>query len=78
LTAGVVPTGRPEDVGLSSDRLQRIAQVMQRYIDTRQITGGVTAVSRKGRIAHFEAHGLMDLEAKTPMRKDAIFGMALM
>jgi CubicO group peptidase (beta-lactamase class C family) len=78
LTAGVVPTGKPEDVGLSSDRLQRIAQVMQRYIDTRQITGGVTAVSRKGRIAHFEAHGLMDLEAKTPMRKDAIFRMASM
>jgi CubicO group peptidase (beta-lactamase class C family) len=78
LTAGVVPTGKPEDVGLSSDRLQRIAQVMQRYIDTRQITGGVTVVSRKGRIAHFEAHGLMDVEAKTPMRKDAIFRMASM
>src|SRR5471030_2664953 len=35
-------------------------------------------VSRKGRIAHFEAQGLMDLEAKTPMRKDAIFHMASM
>jgi CubicO group peptidase (beta-lactamase class C family) len=78
LTAGVVPTGRPEDVGLSSDRLQRIAQVMQRYIDARQITGGVTVVSRKGRIAYFEAHGLMDVEAKTPMRKEAIFRMASM
>jgi CubicO group peptidase (beta-lactamase class C family) len=78
LTAGAVPTGKPEDVGLSSDRLQRIAQVMQRYIDTRQVTGGVTVVSRKGRIAHFEAHGLMDVEARTPMRKDSIFRMASM
>jgi CubicO group peptidase (beta-lactamase class C family) len=35
-------------------------------------------VSRKGRIAHFEAHGLMDVEARTPMRKDSIFRMASM
>ena len=35
-------------------------------------------VSRKGRVAHFEAQGLMDIDAKTPMRKDAIFRMASM
>ena len=33
LTAGVVPNGRPEDVGLSSERLQRVTQLIQRYID---------------------------------------------
>ncbi len=35
-------------------------------------------VSRRGRVAHFEAQGQMDLEAKTPMRKDAIFRIASM
>ena len=35
-------------------------------------------VSRRGKVAHFEAQGLMDLEAKTPMRKDAIFRIASM
>ncbi|MEP6919344.1 MAG: serine hydrolase domain-containing protein, partial [Acidobacteriota bacterium] len=78
LTAATVPGGKPEDVGLSSDRLQRVNEVVKTYIDSGQISGAVTMVSRKGQIAHFEAQGLMDIEAKTPMRKDAIFRMASM
>ena len=78
LTAATVPSGKPEDVGMSSDRLQRVNEVIKTYIDAHQISGAVTMVSRKGRIAHFEAQGLMDIDAKTPMRKDAIFRMASM
>lgn len=78
LTAGALPPAKPEDVGLSSERLQRINQLVQRYVDAGQVTGAITMVSRKGQVAHFEAQGLMDLEAKTPMRKDAIFRMASM
>jgi CubicO group peptidase (beta-lactamase class C family) len=78
LTAAALPSGKPEDVGFSSERLQRINQLVQRYIDSGQITGAVTVVSRRGRVALFEAQGLMDLESKTPMRKDAIFRMASM
>jgi CubicO group peptidase (beta-lactamase class C family) len=69
---------KPEDVGFSPERLQRINQFVQRYIDAKEVTGAVTMVARKGKIAHFEAQGLMDVEAKTPMRKDAIFRMASM
>jgi CubicO group peptidase (beta-lactamase class C family) len=78
LFLAVVPVGKPEDVGLSTERLQRINQVIQRAMDAKSISGAVTVVSRKGRLAHFEAQGSMDLEAKTPMRKDAIFRMASM
>jgi CubicO group peptidase (beta-lactamase class C family) len=78
LTAATLPNGKPEEVGLSSERLQRINDVIKTYIDSGQITGAVTMVSRKGRIAHFEAQGLMDLESRAPMRKDAIFRMASM
>lgn len=78
LTAGALPPGRPEDVGLSSERLQRINQLVQRAIDHGRVTGAITMVSRKGQVAHFAAQGQMDLEAKTPMRKDAIFRMASM
>ena len=78
LTAGVVSNGKPEDVGLSSERLQRINESVQRYIDSGQVTGAVTVVARRGKVAHFEAQGLMDLESKTPMRRDAIFRMASM
>ena len=78
LTAAGLPVGKPEDVGLSSERLQRINDVVKTYIEAGQITGAVTMVSRKGRVAHFEAQGMMDLEAKATMRKDAIFRMASM
>jgi CubicO group peptidase (beta-lactamase class C family) len=67
------PTVRPEDVGLSSDRLKRVTELMQRLIDAKTFSGAVTLVARNGRIAHFEAQGLMDLESKKPMPKDAIF-----
>jgi CubicO group peptidase (beta-lactamase class C family) len=76
--AGSVPAGKPEEVGMSSERLQRIHEAMQRHIDAREVSGAVTLVSRRGRIAHFEAHGLMDLESKKPMAKDAIFRLASM
>ncbi len=78
LSVAAVPTGKPEDVGLSSERLQRINQVIQRYIDAKDIAGAVTVVSRRGRVAHFEAQGMMDIEHTVPMRRDAIFRMASM
>lgn len=78
LTAGALPPGKPEDVGLSSERLQRINQLVQRYIDAGRVTGAITMVSRKGQVAHFEAQGQMDLEAKLAMRRDAIFRIASM
>ena len=67
------PTARPEDVGLSSERLKRVTEMMQRAIDAKTFSGAVTLVARNGRIAHFEAQGLMDLDSKTPMQKDTIF-----
>src|SRR5688572_24204928 len=78
LTVAAVPSSKPEDVGLSGERLQRINLLVQRYIDAKEIAGAVTVVSRKGRVAHFEAQGLMDVERGTPMRKDGIFRMASM
>ena len=64
--------------GSPGERLQRISQVIQRAIDAKEISGAVTLVSRRGHIAHFEAQGLMDIEADTPMRKDTIFPIASM
>ena len=52
--------------------------MIQRAIDTEQISGAVTVVARSGHVAHFEAHGLMDIEANASMRKDTIFPIASM
>jgi CubicO group peptidase (beta-lactamase class C family) len=73
LTAASLPETKPEDVGLSRERLQRIHDTIQAHIDSHDISGAVTLVMRKGRIAHLEAHGFMQVEEKKPMAKDAIF-----
>ena len=78
LAAASIQATKPEEVGLSSERLQRIHQTIQRHIDAHDITGAVTLVARKGRIAHFEAHGVMDQESKKPMAKDGLFWIASM
>ncbi|HEY1206057.1 MAG: serine hydrolase domain-containing protein [Bryobacteraceae bacterium] len=78
LMAGGVPAGKPEDAGMSSERLRRIHESLQRHIDAGEISGAVTLVARRGRIVHFEAHGLMGIESKRPMTKDAIFRLASM
>ncbi len=76
--AGDVPPGKPEDAGMSSLRLRRIHEAIQPHIDAGEISGAVTLVARRGRIVHFEAHGLMDIESRRPMEKDAIFRIASM
>lgn len=73
-----VREGRPEDVGLSTERLSRIDELIQREIDTKQISGAVTLVARRGQVAHFKAHGLMDVETGQAMQRDTIFPLASM
>jgi CubicO group peptidase (beta-lactamase class C family) len=62
----------PESVGFSSTRLGRITAAMQRYIDAGQLPGIITAVARRGQVAHFECLGMMDTEAGKPMQADTI------
>jgi len=76
--ASSVPTAKPEDVGISSERLQRISQMIQRRIAAGEMTGAVAIVARKGKIVHLEAQGVMDLDTKKPMAKDTMFRVASM
>ncbi|MEO8680659.1 MAG: serine hydrolase domain-containing protein [Vicinamibacterales bacterium] len=71
--SATTPSARPEELGFSPDRLKRITELVQRHIDARSFSGAVTLVARQGRIGHFEAQGLMDIESKRPMQKDTIF-----
>lgn len=78
LSAGEIPKGKPEEVGMSSQRFERIHEAIQRHVDAGEISGAVTLVARRGRLVHFEAHGLMDIESKRSMQTDAIFRIASM
>lgn len=63
----------PEEVGMSSKRLELIKLTMQAYVDQKKIAGLSTMVARRGKIVHFEQVGQMDIEANKPMSGDAIF-----
>jgi CubicO group peptidase (beta-lactamase class C family) len=63
----------PEKVGFSSERLNRIAPVMQGYIDRGQTGGILTLVERQGEIIHLEKCGYQDIAAQKPIEFDHIF-----
>ncbi len=68
-----LPLAVPEDVGVSTERLEKIAPELQKYVDKGQTPGFVTVIARKGKIAHFEAIGMQDIENKKPVEADTIF-----
>ena len=63
----------PEAVGCSSQRLARIAPVMQSYVDQRGFSGISTMLARRGQVIHFQQVGWQDRESRTPLSADAIF-----
>src|SRR5438876_11678057 len=76
--ASDLPTTKPEQVGLSSERLGRIGQVLRADVERGRIPGAVVVVARKGRVAYVQAVGFRDKTAGTPMTPDAIFRIASM
>jgi CubicO group peptidase (beta-lactamase class C family) len=72
------PAAKPEAVGLSAERLERIATTVQRTIDEKRIAGAVTLVLRHGQVAWFKAQGMADREAGKPMPQDALFRICSM
>jgi len=73
LAARALPTANPEEVGLSKERLGRIAPALSRQIEAKSFPGAVAIVARKGKIAYFETVGQLDPTTSAPMPKDAIF-----
>src|SRR5215471_13210064 len=76
--AASLPTTKPEQSGMSTERLKRLSTAMRGYIERGEVAGAVTLVARHGRVVHVDAQGFMDLESRTPMRKDTIFRIASM
>jgi len=73
-----LPTAMPESVGLSSTRLQRLAEAIRRDVDQGRMPGAVVAIARHGKLVYHEAFGFADKAANAPMPKDAIFALASM
>ncbi len=72
------PIVAPESVGLSTAGLKELQNTFRALVDEAKLAGVTTRVARHGKIAHFDAYGVQDLESKRPVTKDTIFRIASM
>ncbi len=68
-----LPQGKPESLGLSPVRLQRMSDTFKREVDKGTLPGATVMVARKGQIGWFDAIGRQSPDAGAPMAKDTIF-----
>ena len=68
-----LPFAKPQSLGLSSTRLQRMSDAFKRDIDKGTIPGVTVMVARRGQIGWFEALGLQNPAAAAPMAHNSLF-----
>src|SRR3954471_10384843 len=73
-----LPRAKPEDVGLSSERLTRIGTTLKSDIEAGRIPGAVIAIARHGKLVALDAYGWRDKAAGVAMTTDTIFNIASM
>ena len=64
---------KPETVGFSSERLERLHAMMREEVDQKQIAGYVTILARHGKVVDYSVYGQQDMASGAPMTKDTIF-----
>lgn len=64
---------KPESVGFSSERLERLHTLIQDEIDKKQLAGAVTILARHGKVVEYRTYGKRDVATAAPMTKDTIF-----
>ena len=71
-SAGELPIARPEEAGMSSERLSKVSAAMDELVKEKKLAGGIVMIARRGKVVHLQSHGMLDIEAEIPMRDDAI------
>ena len=72
------PIDRPEEVGFAGDRLKRLTEAFQGYVDSGRPPGAVVLIARNDKLAYLHAFGYQDREQQVAMRPDSIFRIASM
>ena len=77
-TAEAIAQVRPEDVGLSPERLARIRAALDADVASGKMPGAVLAIARRGKLAVMETYGYLDKPKGVAMTPDALFNIASM
>jgi len=68
-----LPSVKPEQVGLSTERLNKVTAMFKADVEKGVIPGAIVLVARHGKIAWFDSVGTRNPETKAPMTRDSIF-----
>lgn len=74
--AAPLPKAKPEAVGLSSQRLQRVTDAFNADVASGKIPGAVVLIAREGKVAYLQTFGFQDRAANSSMQADSIFRVA--
>jgi len=69
---------KPEESGLSLERLETIDRILNEYVDQGEVAGGVALIALKGKVGYLKAFGMKDIDSKQSMKTDDIFRIASM
>jgi CubicO group peptidase (beta-lactamase class C family) len=71
LGAQPLPLAKPEEVGMSSQKLAKISQALKKEVEDGSFRGAVVMVARKGKLVYQDSIGMQAPSAK--MTRDSIF-----
>jgi CubicO group peptidase (beta-lactamase class C family) len=72
-TTRPLPFAKPEELGVSSERLARIRPSLERFVKEKMAPNFVTLAARHGKIIYYDAQGYMDFESKKPAGLETIY-----
>jgi CubicO group peptidase (beta-lactamase class C family) len=72
----IAPFTTPEAAGFSAERLKRLDNEMNDWVQKGWFNGGIALVIRNGKTAYYKATGYNELETKSAMQKEGIFRIA--
>jgi CubicO group peptidase (beta-lactamase class C family) len=69
----LLPTSTPAAEGMSAEKLAKVGQIMNGFIQDKKIAGGLVLIARNGKVVFEKTYGQRDLERKLPVEPDTIF-----
>lgn len=71
--AAPLPEATPEEMGMSSERLERLTNLLRAAVDSGELPGAVIMIARDGKLVYSQSLGWQDKMAGVAMRDDSVF-----
>ena len=68
-----LPVAKPESVGMSTQRLEKITATLTQDVADKKLPGAVVMVARKGKLVYSRTFGNLNNASAGPMQTDSIF-----